>query len=353
MHALSSSWLHFRNLQPRRTEWSSGLNLLIGANGSGKTNILEAFHLLGGWGPFQGGRTLSTLLSWSQPEGTARIEGHFSGEEPLSVQALIRSRSSLRLDGKVTKASEIRARLPLLAFQPEDLALVEGSPSRRRAFLDRLCALLFPLYALRLYEYRRALRQRVCLLRQRRDVTLTTKVLAPLGAWIWASRRSAVDLLRLGLEETGDLLPDVLDVEFHRGGSVGLDEPERDFLEAVGRNAPRERALGRVFVGPQRDDLLLRSRGREAALFFSRGHRRRVAVALMLGAAWAVERRLRRKPILLLDEVTAELDERGRDRTFAVLQGSSWQVFAATAGGVAYEWPGSVWVIRQGEVEER
>jgi DNA replication and repair protein RecF len=73
----------------------------------------------------------------------------------------------------------------------------------------------------------------------------------------------------------------------------------------------------------------------------------------MLGAAWAVERRLRRKPILLLDEVTAELDERGRDRTFAVLQGSSWQVFAATAGGVAYEWPGSVWVIRQGEVMER
>ncbi len=353
MHCLSVAWVHFRNLGPRKTEWSSGLNLLIGPNGSGKTNILEALHLLGGWGPFQGGRSVADLPFWSVPGATARIEGSFGGEESLRVEALIRGRSSLRLDGKMTKASEIRARLPLLAFQPGDLALVEGSPSVRRLFLDRLCALLFPLYALRLYEYRRALRQRICLLRQHRDCSLTTKVLVPLGGWIWSARRSAVDLLRLGLAHTGDLLPGALDVEFQRGGSRGLDEPERDLFEAFRQTADRERASGRVFVGPQRDDLLLRCEGREASARFSRGHRRRAAVALMLGAGWAVERRLRRRPILLLDEVTAELDEAGRNRTFAVLQASSWQVFAATAGGAAYEWPGVVWMVRQGEVTER
>lgn len=353
MHCLSSAWVHFRNLEPRRTEWSLGLNLLIGANGSGKTNILEALHLLGGWGPFQGSRALADLLSWQTSERTSRVEGRFGGEETLRVEAQIRSRIVLRLDGRATRASDVRARLPLLAFQPADLALVEGSPSTRRLFLDRLCALLFPLYALRLHEYRRALRQRVCLLRQRRDPSLTTKLLIPLGGWLWSARSSAVELLRLGLDRTGDLLPDALDVTFHRGGSQGVDEPERDLAEGLRFTADRERSAARVFVGPQRDDMALRSRGREASVVFSRGHRRRVAVALMLGAAWAVERRLRRKPVLLLDEVTAELDEEGRDRTFAVLQASSWQVFAATAGGVAYEWPGAVWMIRQGEVTER
>jgi DNA replication and repair protein RecF len=73
----------------------------------------------------------------------------------------------------------------------------------------------------------------------------------------------------------------------------------------------------------------------------------------MLAAAWAVERKMHRKPILLLDEVTAELDASGRNATFGALQATGWQVFAATAEEAAYEWPGTVWDVKTGKVLER
>lgn len=85
----------------------------------------------------------------------------------------------------------------------------------------------------------------------------------------------------------------------------------------------------------------------------SRGQRRRTAVALMLAAGWAVERKLRRKPLLILDEIAAELDDRGRNILIDALVESSWQVFAATAESSMNGWPGTVWQVRQGNITSR
>ena len=323
--------------------------MLLGPNGSGKTNILEALHILTGWGSLRGGRT-SDLRSWSDPGRGTFLSADFDGEETLEVRVGIGARIVARKGGSPLRSSQLRPLVPSLIFLPNDLSLVEGSPATRRRLVDRLCALLFPLYALRLHEYGRALRQRNAALRQGRNLAATARVMAPLATWIWACRLTATDLIRNGLEKGEGLLPKGVTVELKRGGK-GLEDLHLDFWESLEACQKQEKVTGVCPIGPQRDDLLIRFGEKDVARCFSRGYRRRVAIALLLSSGWAVERKMRRKPILLLDEVMAELDLPGRERLIEVLLRTGWQVFAATAEACGPEWPGSVWSVEGGRVD--
>nr|MBP6332885.1 DNA replication and repair protein RecF [Aminivibrio sp.] len=123
-----------------------------------------------------------------------------------------------------------------------------------------------------------------------------------------------------------------------------------DWWKSLETWSERERRSCLSLVGPHRDDLMVRTGGREAAAFFSRGQIRRASVALMLAAGKAVEARLRRKPLILLDEIASELDREGRKITMASLAGTGWQVVAAAAEMTADEWPGSMWKVEEGAV---
>lgn len=322
--------------------------MLLGPNGSGKTNILEALHVLTGWGSLRGERT-ADLRSWSDPGRGTFLSADFDGEEALEVRAGIGARIVARKNGSPIGSSQLRPLVPSLIFLPNDLSLVEGSPATRRRLVDRLCALLFPVYALRLHEYGRALRQRNAALRQGRNLAATAKVMAPLATWIWACRLTATDLIRNGLEQGEGLLPRGVTVELKRGAK-GLEDLHRDFWESLEACQNQEKATGACPIGPQRDDLLIRFGEKDVARCFSRGYRRRVAIALLLSSGWAVQKKMRRKPILLLDEVMAELDLPGRERLIEVLLSTGWQVFAATAEACAPQWPGSVWSVEGGRV---
>lgn len=341
-------WKNFRNLKPQRLEWTEGLHLLLGENGAGKTNMLETLHVLTGWGPF-GNTRVGDLPFWGG-SGEAFLGAIFEGDETVEVRVGISSRTRLRLNGKACRATDIRMRVPSLSFLPGDMSLIEGSPAVRRRFMDRLCALLFPLYAPRLHEYRRAVRQKTAAMRRARETSAVTRTMAPLASWIWSMREAATDLLRLGLKECIGLLPADVEIIFSRGGSSGIEDGLEDFWKGVRRYGEKESTLGVCLVGPHRDDLEIKSEGRQAAESFSRGYRRRAAVALMIAAGWAVERKTRRKPLLLLDEVMAELDMEGRKKMIQVLMERKWQSFVATAEDCTPVWPGTVWRVENGKV---
>lgn len=348
MRCKRTEWRGFRNLAVQRIEWGEGLHLLVGPNGAGKTNALEALSLMTGWGPFPGRKT-SQMRTWGKDE-KAYLSGEFEGEERVVSAAVVGRATQLGCNGKRCGAADLRPRVPSLAFLPEDLALVEGSPGIRRRFLDQLCALLLPLYALKLHEYKRALRSRVILLRQGKNVGLTARVLAPLAGWLWSSREMAVRLLVEGLSAMHALLPAEVSLVFSRGGCAGEGNPIEEYWKSLALLEKRERLVGSPLVGPHRDDLFLGVEEQAASVVLSRGQRRRLAVALMLAAGYAVERRLRRCPLLLLDEVAAELDGEGRGLLFSSLAATGWQIFAATAEGTPYEWPGKEWRVHEGHI---
>ena len=312
---------NFRNLENALCEWHPGLNVLSGPNGAGKTNVLEALHVITGWGAFSGSRCSDTVR-WNS-EGGASLAAQAEGERSALIEAHIVARASLRVDGKACRWGDLRSCVQSLAFLPADMALIEGSPAVRRRFLDVLCALVFPLY----------------------------ETMAALAVWIWECRTEVTSALEKCLEKWNDLLPRPVALELKRGGAGNADDLLEDFHRSCAILAERERASGTPLVGPHRDDLLLSCESRTAAEVLSRGQRRRAALSLIMAAASAVQERYRAAPVLLLDEVTSELDASGRDILMNCLGRSGWQVFAATAESPLPQFDGAAWKLDAGKIE--
>jgi len=323
------------------------MNLFAGSNGAGKTNCLEAFHLLLGWGPLSDRKDIAT---WDSEEKRTYITGDFEGEEEAFLALGIGGNTIVKYNGKRCSFPDIRSAVPALAFLPADMALLDGAPSRRRSFLDRLCALLYPMYARRLGEFRKAVRHRSVLLRQGGNLAPLSRAAAPLAAWIWGARRAAAGVLAERLQELDDILPRSIDLFHLRGGGGREEDPLEDWWKSLDAQREKERLSCVPLVGPHRDDLAVCCGERLAASCFSRGQKRRASVALIVAAGKCVERRLRRKPLLLLDEIASELDMEGREITVSALSRTGWQIFATAAEEVVRQWPGKIWNIEKGRI---
>ena len=326
MEFRETAWKSFRNLKPRRQKWCSGLNILLGPNGSGKTNLLESFSVLCGWGAFAGNR-VSSLVSWNGENEKTFLAGWTAGERDVEIHAIIGARMILRAENERVTYSALRSLLPSLSFLPQDINLIDGTPSIRRLFLDKLCALCSPLYARRLAEYRQLVRHRTALLRKGLSVRATTLPMVQLGGWIWANRRKMASFLAEKLAQETSLLPHATEITLCCRGSSGLGNPTEELAVALETNMERERHARLPLVGPHRDDLLFSCLDRPATLSLSRGQKRRVVMAAILAAGRLIEEKLRLKPILLLDDIAAELDAEGREMAGLALAGTGWQVF--------------------------
>lgn len=336
----------FRSLENALCEWHPGVNLLCGPNGAGKTNMLEALHVLTGWGPFSG--KLRDTVRWGGDR--AKIAASVDGERTATIEADIVARASLRLDGAACRWGDLRGCVQSLAFLPSDMALIEGSPAVRRRFLDVLCALVFPAYAYGLSEYRRVVMHRRSLLARGHSPGVTQETMASLAAWIWERRGEALAALAGNIGRWSVLRPRPLELTLKRGGAGNADDAREDFDISCEMSAARERAAATPLVGPHRDDLIVSCEGRLAAEALSRGQRRRSALALVMAAASALEDRFRQAPVLLLDEVTSELDADGRAALSHCLTKSGWQVFAATAEPTMTAFDGQIWRLDAGKI---
>lgn len=343
--------VNFKNLTTGKILWGDGLNLISGPNGSGKTNLIETLNILSGWGPFKQVGKID-LLNWSSNESRGFLQAQVSGEEEVLIQSSVTSRCFMKCDGKRSNCSSIRVKVPTLSFLPGDLALLEGSPSVRRRFIDVLCAIIYPLYALRLTEYRRAISHKKALLESGRATEIVDKAIAPIASWIWGCRDRAVKAIGMGLEASLSLPPGPMSFSMERGCGGLLNDGEEDYLLSVERHARRERGSRRPLVGPHRDEFRITSNGIAASSAFSRGQRRRASLSLVIAAGWVVQTKLRRAPILLLDEVASELDREGRRITVETLSSLGWQVIAATAEE-DMDWPGTVWIAGDGTFKRK
>ena len=219
-----------------------GLNLLTGENGSGKTNILEGINIISGWGPLDRGTKTLSIPTWNSGSDDIQLTGELESAEIIKVK--ISRRYAIRIDDKASSASELRWKIPVLTFLPDEMSIVEGSSVFRRRLLDMVLALIIPSYAARLSEYRRGVRQKALFLKRGMPSMIADRALLParLVDMEDAARRG-VALLADSLGGFEQLAPFGIGLSLKRGGAGFEQDCADDYAKALVVNGERERAM--------------------------------------------------------------------------------------------------------------
>lgn len=295
--------------------FAPGVNVILGSNAQGKTSLLEAVYFLS---TGQGLAAARHLIRSGQEE--ARVEGVLVGEgRRVCLVGRLSSQEEARhlADGVPVRLAELYRVFPVVPCWTDDAELVRGEPERRRRFLDGLLARLSAAYLAEWRRYRRALGQRNACLRAavREGLEVWEEELARAGGRLVEERQRALRLLARRAGEiyfrlSGGESLTLSYVAPWLGGVEG--EARRRLLEALRRARGRDEGLGHTSVGPHRDDIAVFLEGCEVRGRASRGQQKDAALALRLAQAAFVEEVLGRPPVLLLDDVFAELDARRR-----------------------------------------
>lgn len=316
MNVRSVSLVDFRSYPSARFEFASGLTAVLGSNGRGKTNLLEAVGFLAGIGSLRGAPDEAMVREGAS---AAVVRGEVvadDGREILIEIEIVRSgRNRVLLNRQ--RASRIRALAEVLAvtvFSPDDLQLVKSSPSHRRRWLDEALVACHPGHEALRTDLDRILRQRNTALRQAKG-RITPEIEITLDVWD-AKLASAGDRLRGLRRQLLDGLAPRMDAAYASvaGSPAGVSadyvsswgpEPLAEALAGVRADDLRR---GVSTIGPHRDDVSLRIGGLTARTHASQGEQRSLALALRLAADGEVRARRPVKPVLLLDDVYSELD---------------------------------------------
>ena len=285
--------------------------VLFGTNGQGKTNFLEACYLVSTLRPLRA-QKLSELVRHGEEH--ARVGARFElpgGVREVEVEVRAGARLA-RVDGKpVRDPDELFGGLATVAFTPDDLAVVKGGPEGRRRLLDRAVQNRHPAQIVDARDYLRALRSRNRLLRQRAQGDLLASFDAPLarlGARLRQRREQVLDELRAHAQRAfaevarGEA---ALELSYLSSVSETAEEALRDALE---KRLHRDLERGYTSVGPHADDLGFSLGGRPARLYASQGQARAVVLAFKIGEIENLRAMQGKAPLLLLDDVSSELD---------------------------------------------
>ncbi len=369
-----------RSLESMDCNFDAGINVICGPNGCGKTTILESIHLLAQGFSFRS-RDLRELITWKQNELILRGEFEDEGRERMRALRVFSRGSEVRENGETLKSpTAFFGTCPAVIMQPSDIELLRGGPEVRRHWLDEILCYRSSANALVLRRYKRVLQQRNKWLKEFKQngaavggedlFRVLTQQLIELGAKLWAARialskevseiitryyrklSGGVDeitcaykssiLKSLDALDVADPLSEEMMDEIPAGGSVNAAGDAADSSDAVSEEMLRnafarkladlefvERLQGMTMAGPHRDDLALCASGYEMRSVGSQGQCRSAAVAMRFAAVDVASRYLT-KPILLLDDIFAELDVNRRDAVAALIREKECQVVIAT-----------------------
>jgi DNA replication and repair protein RecF len=323
----------FRNIALATISPSPALNLIWGDNGQGKTSILEALYAVATTRSFRTDKLPQVLRTGDEQArvGATVSEGSFVRE--LSLTLGPRSRA-VTLDGKRPKTlSSYAVRTPVVVFHPRDLELVTGAAGERRRLLDRLILYADPPGAEASRRYAEALRERQRLLDTRgvsaAELADFESVAAEHGARFARARSEACEKLVPELAEAfRNVTPASLSLSasYQPGGSQNAQEFEAE-LRA---RRPEDSRRGRASFGPHKDELALHIDGRLARSDASQGQQRLLSLSLKLAELRCIEHTRRVHPVLLLDDVSSELDASRTESVLTLLQASQGQIFVTT-----------------------
>lgn len=326
---------NFRNLRDITLSPGPRLNVFHGDNGAGKTAILEALALASTLRSFRGSAN-QDLVTNGKEGYVVRVS--VDGEPlPDTIVATFAhgQRKQTQLNKKrVTRRSQVSRKLPVVVFAPNHLSLASGSPAVRRQFLDVVGEQVKEGYAGALREYDRALRARNRLIKDRpqdeRSLLAYEGPMARAGAHITADRIALCDALTPSVQDIFRRIvgpSPTLRISYRATGSPAHES----FGQQLKKNREKDIQRGHTTAGPHADDLVLTLRDQAPAKHqASQGQQRAMALALKLAELTLLAATAQRTPVMLLDDVSSELDSTKNRQLFAVLGELGGQVFLTT-----------------------
>ena len=327
----------FRSYKKAKFSLHPKLTLVIGKNGSGKTNLLESLYVLSATKSWRARDPL--LLNETSPHWRLAAE---ADKKQLQIRYQPGRPKQIIIDGKRQRPENYIGRYPAVLFEPGSLEIVAGPPDARRRFLNGLLSNIDNLYLHQLIEYRRVLKQRNALLRSRATAHINNQVFAwdvklvELAAPIVRARQQLV----AHLQERAEKLYQQVSQQPH---SLALSYQSRvegsdyasSLLRQLQTRLTTDSLLGFTTAGPHRDELSIRFKGQPVANVASRGELRSITLVLKLFELEFIKARTKQTPMLLLDDVLSELDASRRAYLLEQLGGTQTVLTTTDLNGIS------------------
>ena len=323
----------FRSYDDASFEFGEGVNIIVGPNGSGKTNLLEAILVLARGSSYR--VSDADLLQFDKP--WFRLDAHIEPQDTVRTVKLVttpRQVKSYEIDGKNYTRLTMQHMLPVVLFEPNHLQLLHGSPDLRRSYLDDILEQTSPGFAAYRRNYRRVVAQRNALLKRAKSPTVQELFpwnlrLSELGATITRARADLCDQLAVKLRQTyTDISQAKTTVTINYQPKFPLENYESSLLSKLESHLHEDIIRGFTAHGPHREDFVVTFDGRPADEYASRGETRTALLALKIIELQLIEAVRDQTPLLLLDDVFSELDGVRRRALTGFLQ--RYQTFLTT-----------------------
>ncbi|KGP73228.1 DNA replication/repair protein RecF [Pontibacillus yanchengensis] len=353
MHIEDIALKQYRNYQDIHLTFDDKVNVIIGENAQGKTNLMEAIYVLAFSKSHRTPRD-KELIMWDAEY--AKIKGSVFKRKrkfPMEIVVSTKGKKAKLNHLEQKRLSDYIGALNVVMFAPEDLNLVKGSPQVRRRFIDMEIGQIQPAYIYHLGQYQKILKQRNHLLKdyqrkQNMDPTMLqvlTEQLIEHAATIVERRFKFLHLLRQwakpiheGISRQLENLEIAYDASLDVSEDMDLSKMVRVFQDKFAEVERREIERGTTLVGPHRDDLIFYVNGKDVQTYGSQGQQRTTALSLKLAEIELIHNEVGEYPILLLDDVLSELDDFRQSHLLHTIQGKV-QTFVSTTSvdGIEHE----------------
>ena len=345
---------NFRNYTALDVEFSDLINILVGDNASGKSNLLESIYMLSA---AKSHRTYLDEELIYHGQGLFYLKGTFEaslGQLVVEISNSDDGNKLIKIDGKhQQKISDMIGRVKAVIFSPESIDIIKGSPSNRRRFLDQLISQISSTYLQNLQTYQSVWKQRNELLKQIRDEKSSRNLIEPWDVQIAEAGMYIISVREKIIEKLAELCSskhyqltqntEELDISYKpsidlsklavRGGNLRTDpnrEVEGLYRKVLGSALEKDINMGTTTIGPHRDDIDILVDGFSAKRFCSQGQQRTIVLSIKLAEMELISSELDEQPILLLDDVASELDETRAELVYKLINRLGIQTFITT-----------------------
>ncbi|GAB3797752.1 DNA replication/repair protein RecF [Virgibacillus kimchii] len=353
MHIEQLSLKNYRNYEKLDISFDDKINVIIGENAQGKTNLMEAIYLLAFTKSHRTSRE-KELIHWEKEY--AKIEGRITKRNqnfPLEIIISTKGKKAKHNHLEQHRLSDYIGALNVVMFAPEDLTIVKGAPQIRRRFMDMELGQIQPTYVYHLGQYQKILKQRNALLKQlqrnihgdRSMLQVLTDQLISHAATLLERRFVFLELLRKWASPIHYGISRELE-KLEIAYAPTMDVSENDdkekiasiYLNKFHEVQEKEIERGTTLIGPHRDDLLFYVNGKNVQVYGSQGQQRTTALSVKLAEIELIYNEVGEYPVLLLDDVLSELDDYRQSHLLSTIQGKV-QTFVSTTSveGINHE----------------